>query len=97
MDEAKLIAFIRRIIDTSPNGDSASLALGQLKSILENQLDTSSSERLDQIIRGAADDLPTMQSSAQSGQTNVETLAVAAQRARQVRIQREMEERQGRC
>ena len=97
MDKNKLFAFIQRIIETSPDASSAQLALDQLKEILFPYLSADDLALFSVAKKGTQDALETMKSTISGSKMNGELLTTAASRARQKRIQDEIDERHGRC
>ena len=97
MNQKHLLAFIQRIIETSPDQYAAAQALDQLKAILETDLNAADLAQLSTARTGVSDDFIDMRSQLRDPSMDANALEIAAARARQHRIQREEDARNGRC
>ena len=97
MKKEELVRFICRIISSSPSRAAAGLALQQLESILEGDLDKEGRELCRTTNNGLRDDFAEMQRTSQIANPTEQALQEAAERANRLRIQREMDARNGRC
>ncbi len=97
MNKNKLFAFIQRIIETSPDDSSAQMALDQLKEILFPYLSADELALFSVAKEGSHDALSLMKSTIRGSVMTEELLKTAASRARQKRIQDEIDARHGRC
>ena len=96
MDPRTLMAFIQRIIATSPDQRAAQQALQQLYNIVTAASGTQGKTLLDTALRGVERDSHTM-ATAPPGDADMRTRPAAAAHAEQVRADREAAERYGRC
>ncbi len=96
MNQQKLDAFIRRIVETSPDEACAQAALEQLKGILLTQLSAEDLAHFSMANDGVSDSLPAMKLALRDDQGS-EALRIAAERAKQQRIQDEIAAAHGRC
>ena len=96
MDPRTLMAFIQRIIATSPDQRAAQQALQQLYNIVTAASGTQGKTLLDTALRGVERDFHTMATDL-PGDADMRTLSAAAAHAEQVRADREAAERYGRC
>lgn len=96
MDPSTLMAFIQRIIATSPDQRAAQQALQQLYNIVTAASGTQGKALLDTALRGVERDFHTMATDL-PGDADMRTLTAAAAHAEQVRADREAAERYGRC
>ena len=96
MDPSTLMAFIQRIIATSPDQRAAQQALQQLYNIGTAASGTQGKTLLDTALRGVERDFHTMATDL-PGDADMRTLTAAAAHAEQVRADREAAERYGRC
>ena len=96
MDPRTLMAFIQRIIATSPDQRAAQQALQQLYNIVTAASGTQGKTLLDTALRGVERDFHTMATDL-PGDADMRTLTAAAAHAEQVRADREAAERYGRC
>ena len=96
MDPSTLMAFIQRIIATSPDQRAAQQALQQLYNIVTAASGTQGKTLLDTALRGVERDFHTMATDL-PGDADMRTLSAAAAHAEQVRADREAAERYGRC
>ena len=96
MDPRTLMAFIQRIIATSPDQRAAQQALQQLYNIVTAASGTQGKTLLDTALRGVERDFHTMVTDL-PGDADMRTLSAAAAHAEQVRADREAAERYGRC
>ena len=96
MDPRTLMAFIQRIIATSPDQRAAQQALQQLYNIVTAASGTQGKTPLDTALRGVERDFHTMATDL-PGDADMRTLTAAAAHAEQVRADREAAERYGRC
>ena len=96
MNPKELMAFIQRIISTSPDQRAAQQALKQLLEILTASGEPGSELLIKAAITGVGDDFRTMGKEL-AEDADPKALANAVQHAEQARIQREAAERNGRC
>ena len=96
MDPSTLMAFIQRIIATSPDQRAAQQALQQRYNIVTAASGTQGKTLLDTALRGVERDFHTMVTDL-PGDADMQTLSAAAAHAEQVRADREAAERYGRC
>lgn len=96
MDPKTLMAFIQRIIATSPDQRAAQQALQQLYNIVTAASGTQGKTLLDTALRGVERDFHTMATDL-PGDADMQTLSAAAAHAEQVRADQEAAERYGRC
>ena len=96
MDPRTLMAFIQRIIATSPDQRAAQQALQQLYNIVTAASGTQGKTLLNTALRGVERDFHTMATDL-PGDADMRTLTAAAAHAEQVRADREAAERYGRC
>ena len=96
MDPRTLMAFIQRIIATSPDQRAAQQALQQIYNIVTAASGTQGKTLLDTALRGVERDFHTMVTDL-PGDADMRTLSAAAAHAEQVRADREAAERYGRC
>lgn len=98
MDPQTLLAFIQRIIATSPDQRAAQQALTQLREILSVSLGEEGTAMLETALNGVGDDFNTMAHDVSSTEVNDPRILIqAAERAKQQREIREERERYGRC
>ena len=96
MNPKELMAFIQRIISTSPDQRAAQQALKQLMEILTASGESSGELMIKTALTGVGDDFGTMGREL-TQDSDPEALINAVQHAEQARIQREAAERNGRC
>ena len=97
MKKEELARFVCRIINSSPSQTAARLALEQLESIREGELDSEGKKLVHASKKGLADAFSEMSKAALEPQASDEAILRAAERAERIRIQREMDARNGRC
>ena len=93
MNQQQLMRFVRYIIETSPDSNSASLALNQLKDIVSGELSADALGLLCAAIGGVHDDMRLISQHTDSA----DSLKSAAERAHLARLRQEEAMRQGRC
>jgi len=94
MKQSELAAFITRIVQTSPDDNSATMAIKQLRQILSSQVSENELAILDAARDGVTEDIATMKS---QPITDLSQARALAERARIRRKQIEEELRNGRC